>query len=307
MESRADQMSMRDMALAVLIVALWGLHVVVIRIGATEIPPLALLSIRFAIVITFAAFFVKRLPIDKIKAIALYAFPYLFLHLGTIFIGLRYVEAGIGGLILQTEVPFAIILGWLFFREKFGLKTTIGLALAFIGVLVIIYKPGQDTGDFSYFGAAMLVASAFFWAVGSLRMRYIDGVDFWSMSFYSHLIALPFVALLSVFTESNQVADVIKADPLTLGFVLFYQTVLMTLCLYWWKGLMVRNHAYQVTVFMLLQPVFSLVFGMWILHETLDLMTIKGGLITLLGVGIVTMRKLTKEKQRGIEREEPEC
>lgn len=300
-------MSLRDMALAVLIVALWGLHVVVIRIGATEIPPLALLSIRFAIVITFAAFFVKRLPMEKIKAIALYAFPYLVLHLGTIFIGLRYVEAGTGGLILQTEVPFAIILGWLFFREKFGIKTTAGLVLAFIGVLIIIYKPGQDTSDFSYFGAGLLVASAFFWAVGSLRMRYIDGVDFWSMSFYSHLVALPFVALLSIFTESNQVADVVGADPLTLGLVLFYQTVLMTLCLYWWKGLMVRNHAYQVTVFMLLQPVFSLIFGMWILHETLDLMTIKGGLIALLGVGIVTMRKLTKEKKRGIEREEPEC
>jgi len=303
MLTRTDQMPLRDMALALLIVALWGLHVVVIRIGATEIPPLMLLSLRFAIVLSVSAFFFKRLPHAKIKAIALYAFPYLVLHLGTIFIGLRYIEAGIGGLILQTEVPFAIILGWLFFREKFGIKTAAGLALAFIGVLIIIYKPGAQSGHFSYFGAAMLVASAFFWAVGSLRMRYIDGVDFWTMSFYSHVIALPFVALLSLLFEANQIKEVMQADPITLGGVLFYQTVLMTLCLYWWKGLMVRNHAYQVTVFMLLQPVFAVIFGMLILSETLDFMTIKGGVVTLIGVGLVTLRKFKKEKQLGVERE----
>lgn len=306
MSHRPENMTLRDSALALFIVALWGLHVVVIRIGATEIPPLLLLGIRFAIVMSVAAFFFKRLPLDKIKAIAFYAFPYLVLHLGTIFIGLRYIESGVGGLILQTEVPFAIILGWVFYREKFGIKTAAGLALAFIGVLIIIYKP-QGTGqNFSYFGAAMLVASAFFWAVGSLRMRYIDGVDFWTMTFYSHLIALPFIALLSAIFESNHIAEIMQAEPMTLGGVLFYQTVLMTLCLYWWKGLMVRNHAYKVTVFMLLQPVFAVIFGILILNETLDLLTIKGGLITLAGVALVTVRRIQKQQKLGVERVEQE-
>ncbi|MFN3700526.1 MAG: DMT family transporter [Alphaproteobacteria bacterium] len=298
-------MSVRDIALAVFVVALWGLHVVIIRIGALEIPPLLLLGIRYAIVLGAAAFFFQRLAPPKIKAIALYAFPYLVLHLGTIFIGLRYIEAGVGGLILQTEVPFAILLGWIFYREKFGIKTAFGLFLAFLGVLMIIYKPGAPVENFSYFGALTLLASSFFWAVGSLRMRYIDGVDFWSMTFYSHLIALPFIVLFSALFESNHLQELQQANWTTLGFVLFYQTVLMTLCLYWWKGLMVRNHAYKVTIFMLLQPVFSVMCSIIILHETFDLMTIKGGLITLLGVAVVTLRKARKAQNLETEQEKP--
>lgn len=301
MITQSENISLRDGLIALSVVALWGLHVVVIRIGALEIPPLLLLSIRFAIVTAVAAFFFTKLPKEKIKNIAIYTVFYLVLHLGTIFVGLKYISASTGGLILQTEVPFAILLGWLLLGEKFGLKTMLGLLLAFAGVLIIIYQPGgAQIEGFTYLGAFLLLASSFFWAVGAIRMRNIEGIDFWTMTFYSHIIALPFVIGLTAIFESDHWNAVMNANHLTLGIVLFYQVVLMTICLYTWKNLMVRNRAYQVTVFMLLQPIFSVVFGAMILGESLGVKTLIGGGVALLGVVVVTMRKMQKAQKMEI-------
>ena len=296
---QAENISLRDAMLALGVVALWGLHIVVIRIGATEIPPFLLLTLRFSIVAAIGIFFLRKLSADKIKAIFLYTIFYMVLHLGTIFLGLKYTPSSIGGLILQTQVPFAILLGWFFFGERFGVKTFAGLLMAFIGVMIIIYQPAGSTAaqNFSYFGALTILASAFFWAVGSLRMRFIQDVGFIDMTLYSHLIALPFALLLTLVFESDHIEAIKAANPFTLGGVLAYQVILMSLCLFLWKGLMVRNKAYQVTSFSLLQPIFAVGFSILLLSEDIDAKTIIGGAVALCGVGVVTLRKIQKSEK----------
>lgn len=295
----SETISLRDVLLALGVVALWGLHIVVIRIGATEIPPFLLLSIRFSIVSAIGLFFLRKLPIETIKNIFWYTLFYMVLHLGTIFLGLKYTPSSIGGLILQMQVPFAILLGWVLLGERFGLKTMAGLALAFAGVVTIIYQP-QGMGSmagFAYFGALTILASAFFWAVGSIRMRNLHGVGFVDMTVYSHMMALPFAIALTLCFETEQLAALKAANPLTLAGVLSYQVVLMSLCLYTWKGLMSRNKAYQVTSFSLLQPVFAVVFAVLLLHEDITVKTLIGGAVAMAGVIVITLRKRQKKER----------
>lgn len=291
----SKDLPLKGAALALTIVALWGLHIVVIRIGALEVPPLFLLSIRFGLAFLIFAPFMDR--IDRKTALNLfyYAFPYVVLHLGTLFVAMRNIDSGLAGLILQTEIPFAIVLAWLFLGERFGLKTLLGLLIAFSGVLLIIYEP---IGNFSYLSAALCLTSAFFWAVGSIRMRYIKDVNFVTMTAFAYGIAFPFVAVLSYLIEDNQMEELYASNHVVLGLVIAYQVILMSLCLFGWKHLMSRYSVYKVTAFTLLQPIFSVAFGILLLGESLGTNTVIGGALTLTGVSVVTLRKIKRSEKQ---------
>ena len=66
-------MTFRDILIALGIVALWGLHIVVIRIGALEVPPLSLLTMRFGLCVLLFLPFAKRINGTEIKNLFLYA------------------------------------------------------------------------------------------------------------------------------------------------------------------------------------------------------------------------------------------
>lgn len=287
--------SFRDVTLALVVTALWGVHFSVIKIGAHEIPSLFLLVIRFSVASLIFLPFVKRMDRAHWRDLISYTIPYLVIHLGTLFVALKYTDAGLASIILQLGLPFSIILGWVFYKERFGLKTLIGLFLAFGGVLILVYQPLNP--HFSALGAGLLVISAIGWAVGALRMRNIQDVDFYNMTFYSHLIALPFAIAATFIFESGQWEQLQKADPLSLSFVLFFQIVLMSICLFIWKGLMHRNPVYIITPFTMLVPVFGVISGILILGEVLDSKTVLGGVITLLGVMVITIRKIQKSEK----------
>ena len=286
-------MSLRDIALALFIIALWGMNLVVIRIGALEIPPLTFLTIRLALCSLMFMPFFKRLDGTQFKNLFFYAIPYITVHLGTLFIGLKFTPSALSGLILQLEIPFLVLIGWLFLGERFGLKTFIGILLAMIGVITIIYQP-QGAEPIGYLGPLLLVTSALAWAVGSIRMKYIQDLDFATMTGGSHAIALPFIAALACLIEDNHWQNLLAANQLTFSFVMFYQVIVMSLCLYWWKGLMNRNPAYKVSIFIVLLPLFTVLFGILVLNETLSANAVIGGAIALAGVAIVTVRKSQK-------------
>lgn len=290
----APSISLRDAALATGIAASWGLHFTVIRAGALEVEPLTLLTLRFLLASLIFLPFARRVTPEQFKALAFYAVFYLVLHIGLLFVALRYLEAGLTSLILQTGTPFILILGWVFFGEHFGIKTGFGLILALIGVCLIVYRPFDP--DFPFFAALLGVVSAFCWAAGALRMRFIEGVDFASMTFYSHLVALPFALVMMGWFEGNPAPAVTAAHLPTLAGVLAYQVILMSLSLYWWRGLMQRNPAYLVTPFALFVPVFGVLSGMIFMGEQLGAGVLVGGALVIAGVGVISLRQIQKGK-----------
>jgi O-acetylserine/cysteine efflux transporter len=285
-------MLFRDIALAILIVGSWGLNVTLIRMAGLEVPPLLFLGVRFALVALIFAPFIARISKADLKNVFLYMLFYLVLHLGTMFVGLRYIESGTGALIFQAQVPFAVLIGWLFLREKFGVKTLAGIIMGISGVMLILLQ--NEIGEATWIGGILMLLSALFWATGSVRMRGIEDMNFATMSFYSHVMAAPFILALSFTIEDNHVQAVLDSNWLKVGGVMTYQVVLMTLCLYWWKGLMNRNKVYQVASFALLQPLFTVVFGIILLGENLSAMTIAGGALAFSGVAIIIARRAKK-------------
>lgn len=286
--------SRNDTLLTFLVIISWALNITLIRMGALEIPPLFLLSIRFALGFCLFFPFARRLDFDGVRNVSSYAAFYIVLHLGLLYAGLGYVSSSVAGLVLEVGPAFVIILGWLFYKEKFGIKTFAGLLLAFAGVAVILYSPDAKA---SLMGAVLITISAMCWAVGALRMRGIKSVDLATMTVYSHAFAFPFIACGSYFLETGQAEALSVADPWVIGGILTYQVLLMSWGLHLWKGLMVRNAAYKLAAIGLLQPVFVVIFGFWLLNETLSMTAVLGGVMAFSGVGIITLRKMQKAQK----------
>ncbi|MCB9983922.1 MAG: EamA family transporter [Rhodospirillales bacterium] len=292
-------MKINDVILALFVTLIWGGHLVIIRIGALEIPPFMLLSLRFFFCALVFLPFARRLTKDEFKNVTLYALLFQGLHMGLLFAGLAQVDAGLAGLIMKVEIPILILLGWAFYNERFGLKTLAGILIALIGGLIILYKPHEDA-HINALGIICLLGSALFWAIGSVRLKYITTLNFPTMAGYAFAIPLPIITTISLIFESDHVETLRNAHHVLLAGVLLYQVALVSLAHYCWKQLMGRNPVYLVTPFTILTPIFGLIFGVIILHEPLSLTALIGAAIALTGITIVTFRR-AKKQQEGLE------
>lgn len=288
-------MNRRDIALAVLVMALWGMHYVIIRVGATEIPPFLLLSLRFFLCSLVFLPFARRITREEFKNITLYAIPFQGLHMGLLFLGLSQVDSSITALVMKAGVPFSILLAWIFHKERFGLKTFIGLCTALLGGVIFLHNPAPDS-NFTWLGIIALVLSSFFWAVGSLRLKNIKDLNFPTMIFYAFTIPLPFAIAATMLLEHGQAEALKNADHLLLAGVLTYQVIVISFSHYLWKVLLGRNPVYAVTPFSLLTPVFGLSFGVMILHESMSPTMFTGAAIAMLGLGVITIRGYQRKR-----------
>ena len=289
-------MSKRDILLALLVVMCWGVHFPVIKIGTNEIPGILLVTIRFLITGFIFIPFSQNLNKDQFRQILKFSGFYYMGHLASLFVALRYLDSATVALIMQVQVPFAIILGWLILSEKFSWRTTIGLLLAFAGLGFIFGSPNITSG----IGLGLTILSSLLWALGSLQMRKIKDIDMPSMTAYSAVLAAPATGLMSALFEKNQVAALMDANWFNLGFVLCYQIFLMSLMMYFWKGLMGRNSVQLVTAFTLLQPAIAVMAAHFMLGETLSTSAIIGGALAMAGVAIIVLRKFQKKQEKDL-------
>ncbi|MBL4805206.1 MAG: EamA family transporter [Alphaproteobacteria bacterium] len=289
-------MSARDLLLVLFVMFIWGMHFVVIRIGALEIPPFMLLSIRFALCGLIFLPFAKRISWETFKHLAMYAIPFQGMHMSFLFAGLAQVDASIGGLIMKAELPMLIILGWFVFKERFGPKTFFGLLIAFIGGAIVIYKPHTDA-NVTTWGIIFLLLSALFWAIGSTQLRRIKDLNFPTMVGYAFTIALPIAMMNSFLFEENHIERLQNADHGKLAIVLFYQVIIVSMSHFGWKVLVGRNPVYVLTAFTILTPIFAFIGGVLILDEPLAWTTILGGAVALAGIAIVTFRQADRHKE----------
>jgi len=285
-------MNKRDFFLALIVILTWGIHFPVIKIGTNEIPGLLLVTLRFLLTGLVFLPFCRSLTKPQFKQVLIFSAYYYMGHLASLFVALRFLESATVALIMQIQVPFAIILGWLIYSEKFGWRTTLGLAFSFIGLLFIFGSPDIT----SWLGLGLTILSSLLWALGSAHMRNIKDIDMPSMTAYSSILAVPLTAVMSLLFEKNHVQELVSADWTHLGLVLSYQIFLMSLMMFVWKQLLSRNPVQIVTAFSLLQPAIAVVAAHLLLDENLSVSSFVGGALAMTGVGIIVIRKIQKRK-----------
>lgn len=165
-------MSRKDGFLALLVVVVWGLNFVVIKVGLHHMPPLLLAGLRFLLVAFPAIFFVAR-PKVPLTLLLGYGLTISFGQFAFLFCAIKFgMPAGLASLVLQAQAFFTMALGAFVFSERLQRKQLAGIALAIIGVLVLI-EASLNGQHIAMSGFMLTLAAAFSWACGNIFNKKI--------------------------------------------------------------------------------------------------------------------------------------
>ncbi|MCG8354982.1 MAG: EamA family transporter [Kiloniellales bacterium] len=269
------------------IMVVWGLNLVIGKIGIEQIPPILLMALRFGLAALLIAPFVPR-PHGHWREVILISTSLGLIHFALMFTGLKNLDAAVAAVVIQLQVPFAALLAAFVFGDKLGWRRALGLVIAFAGVALIAGEP-RFHGEY---GPLFLVLLAtLMWSVANIQIKKLEGVDGMTLNAWVAILATPQLLIASFLLEDGQWAAVTNADWRAWGSVV-YQAVMV----YWigygtWLWLLRQYEVNQAMPFTLLVPLVGVAAGVIFLDEAFTLALAAGGLLTIIGVAIILIRR----------------
>ncbi|MBI4182894.1 MAG: EamA family transporter, partial [Proteobacteria bacterium] len=275
----------RDLLLAVLVTALWGLVHPIGKAGVAEVPPLFFTAIRFALTALILVPFLP-FPWGRLGDLALLSLTFGGLHFGLLFLGLAQGEASVAAIAVQTNAPFGALLAWLVLGERLGWRRAAGMALAFAGVAVLAGAPSVTGNPLAL---ALVLGAAFSWALANVQIKTMAPLAPLAVSGWVALLAAPQVLAASLVLEAGQLAALAGAGWRGYGALAYTVVVSSAFAYAAWYRLIQRYPVNQVVPFTLLIPVFGVAFSAALLAEPLEPAKLVGGLVTVAGVAAMVL------------------
>ena len=275
----------KDLALALLIILIWGVNFAVIKVGLGGVPPLLLGALRFLLAALPVFWFpAPRIPLRLYLAygmtISVGQFALLFsaLHLG--------MPTGLASLVLQSQSLFTLVLAGVVLGERWRAHQLAGLLLAAAGLVSIgaTHGPSMPLAGF-----LLTLGAALSWAAGNVVSRSLARyAPFDQLGFviWASLVPIMPLAVLSLWLEGPQaIAFSVQGLTWTSVASVAYLAWAATLLGYGlWTTLLSRHPANSVAPFTLLVPVVGLSTGWLAFGETLTGLHVLGGLLLIAGV-----------------------
>ena len=288
-------MQPKDLALALLVIGVWGVNFAVIKIGIVGVPPLLLGALRFMLAAFPALLLFKppRVPLRWYLAygltISLGQFAFLFsaIHVG--------MPSGLASLVLQSQSFFTLLLAGVWLHERWHAHQMAGLLLALAGLVLIGVAHGAVPSgvNLPFLGFGLTLLAALSWACGNIVTRVVSrelsaGGPKNQLAFvvWASLVPpLPFLAL-SLWLEGPQaiVQSLTHLSTSTLAAVAYLAWMATLLGYGLWSYLMSRYPTHRVAPFTLLVPVVGLSTGWLVFGEALGPLHWAGGALLMLGL-----------------------
>ena len=287
-------MPARDLAFLMLINVVWGLAMIAAATSLKHFPPLEFTCLRFFLISVLLVPFL-RWQVGKMKQIFWIAMTGGTFNFALLFLGVHWAgEVSAVSIAGQLGVPFATVLSIVFLGETVRWRRWTGIALAFSGVMII----GFDPKVVRYLdGFLAVVASAFIGSISSILMRQVKEVPVFEMQALIATMSWPTLLVLSLLFETGQVEAVETAGLVDWGgiaYVALMSSLVAHAGFYW---LLQRHEVSKVTPLTLLSPLFTVLFSVILLGETLTWRIVVGGAITILGVGIISLREPARVRE----------
>ena len=273
-------MKNRDTALACAPPALWALSYVFAKPAIAHFPPLFMIGLAYAIsaVVLSRRALRSKTPWWAMFSIAAFGGA---IQSSLIFSGLNELPASSAILVVQSQVPFAILCAWLLCGERPSVRRLSGIAIVFIGIVLIAGAP-EAIGAPGALAAVLLGTLS--WGLSQAMVRTYGRDDgpttIGALTFY----AAPQLIIASFFLERGQV-DAMRSATADIWLAVLVLAIGGYIVAYSiWYGLMQRYRVDQVTPFALLMPVIGVVAGAVFLGERPSVISIFGGMIVLAGL-----------------------
>lgn len=280
-------MKPRDVALALLVVALWGINYVFIKAGLHGISPFVLGALRLGFTAFPALLFIRppRVPLRVYAGFAAFTFVGQFSFL---FLAIKIgMPSGLASVVQQAQVFLTILLAWVVFRERPRPAQIIGTFIAAVG---LVWLAADRGGVVPLAGVVLTLLCALAWAIGNLVSRSLSRYDVDVLSFvvWAALLGVaPFFALAALIDGPRAIVASFRAMNALSWISVAYLSFGATLGGFGlWNRLLRAYPAAQVTRFALLLPVLALVAGWIVFDERLSAGQIAGSALVVLGVAL---------------------
>jgi drug/metabolite transporter (DMT)-like permease len=264
--------------------------------GAHPVSPVTLLFLRMALSLPFfltIAWWLRnqepRLTAREWAAVAALGFLGYYAASFLDFIGLQWVGAGVGRLILYLFPTLVVLLSFLFLRKVPGWREIIALALSYAGIVLVVSNQISGENRLFALGAAFVFASALCYAVylvaGSQMVKRVGSMRFTA---YSTVVATVPAVIQFFFLESM---ESLQLPGAVWGYAIVLATVSTVLPLFLQAEALNRIGANHFALIGALGPVSVAVTSALGLDEPFTWVQALGGALVILGVLLVSLKR----------------
>jgi O-acetylserine/cysteine efflux transporter len=273
-----SSLSLRDYVAALGVVLIWGTNFIAMKYALHDMTPFQLGAGRYLFAVLPLILIVPR-PKLPWKWVVLYGLLQGVGQFGCLFIALKVGMSGaLGSVLMQTQVFFTALFGFVLLREHASRSLLAGLFLAALGISCFALNylaPGADTGGTTAAGFVLVLGAAAMWAASNIVVRraqqatpQFEVVPF--MVWSSLVPIIPFV-LLSLAFDAPATRWQWTQAPLSTWLSLAYLGWFATILAYaLWTGLLKRHALNRVAPFSLGVPVVGISSGMLVLGESVS-------------------------------------
>ena len=262
----------------------FGAGFTIAKPAVSHFPPLFMMFLVYGAIAILLALTVRqplKTPLRHIILISAFA---VTIQGAFLFWALRSLPATTANLLLQIQVPMAVLLGWLVGGERLDARKIAGTLISLLGVGMVIGLPPEPP---PIVPTIFVIACAFFWALGQVFAQKYGkdaGIGLLKLNAFG---SVPQLLIASFIIESGQLESVMTATPLEWGMLAFVGLVGFYLAYVVWFTLLKQCRMDEIAPFILLMPVVGFLTAYFILGEPITLDQVAGGLVILLGLAIV--------------------
>jgi len=292
---------------ALIAVFIWGAGFVFTKFALEAFTPVLLVFIRFGIglIVLGGAVIMRkqfRLPErDEYPYLVFTGFLGVTFHQWLQATGLQTASATNTAWIVSIIPVFTFILGFFFLKEHGSPINWLGIGLSFFGIVwvisqgnlkVMLSKSILTKGDF------LIFLSAINWAVFSIISRrglkkYPPALMMLFIMFFGW-----FFSGLWLITSPN--AIIVSEEKIAIESVLSLLALGIFgsgLAYIYWYDALKEIPAYQLSVFIYIEPIVTMILAALLIKEQITLATILGGMVTILGIVLVNKQPALKTEQ----------
>ena len=290
-----ETLDLKAVAILTGLCMLWGFNAVTIKISNAGIAPVFSAGIRSVIAVIALVIWMraKKVPLfpsnlwDGVVVGLLFGAEFACLYAS-----LLYTTASSAWILLYAT-PFFHAVGAHFFLkdDRLTVYKTTGLALAFIGIIVLLSKHLGLPSWVGLVGDLLAFAAAALWALTTIyiKRRLVGSVSFHNTLFYQTLFSIPILFLISVLIKETPIDHLDGAIVLS---IVFQGIIVAFISYLLWFYLVHEYPVSRLSAFTFLTPVFATISCVVFLHEPLTWKLSVSLILVSLGIYVVNMKPL---------------
>lgn len=280
---------------------IWGANFIVAKVTLQEFPPMTLALLRFAFAsLLLAPFFLaetKKIKIEKkdLPKLIIIGVLIITLNITFFFEGLKRTTA-IDASVLSLIIPMlSVLMGWWFLKEKVFLINLVGIALGFLGALIIIGAPQLLSGNISpqmLLGNFLIILAGICWVIGvTISKKILNKYSFLiitALAFMIGTITMFIPAAVEYLENPGWIAQVTILGILGLTFMVLLSSISAYFLFEW--GLS-KTSVTIADMFQYIEPLVATVLAVFLLGEKVSNQFLLGALLIAVGAYLGTLFK----------------